>query len=94
MKHGGKLWSCSTCINKNNLLIGYAKKEDFLANHKNCNLFMGDILSDPEKKRWGCCQDSRMSQGPFGCPKGHVWTGKMKTQKEAKKKAPVILDVR
>ena len=55
---------------------------------------MGDVLSDPGKKRWGCCQDSRMSQGPFGCPKGHVWTGKMKTQKEAKKKAPVVLDVR
>ena len=75
-------------------MAGFAKKEDFLAKHKKCTLFMTSVLSNPEKKGWGKCLDKRSGKqalpGPYGRPRGHLWTGVTESQKEAKKKAPVI----
>ena len=92
MKHGGKLWSCSSCLNKEGLLAGYSKKEDFLSNHKDCTLFMKDVLSDSEKKGWGKHMDHPTRQGPFGRPEGHTWTGKAESPatRRATKTTPVL----
>ena len=92
MKHGGRLWTCSSCLNKEGMLAGYSKKEDFLSNHEDCTLFMEDVLSDSEKKGWGKHMDHKARQGPFGRPEGHVWTGKTETlvTRKAAKTTPVL----
>ena len=76
-------------------MAGFAKKEDFLVKHKGCRPFMDKVLSHPDKKGWGKCLDKRSGKqalpGPYGRPRGHLWTGNRTSQKEAKKKiAPVI----
>ena len=88
LKHGGKLWTCSSCLNKEGLLAGYSKKEDFLSNHKGCTLFMENILSDSAKKGWGKNMDRKTGrQGPFGRPEGHLWTWTAQTESPATRQA-------
>ena len=89
-KHGGKLWSCITCSDKDGRLTGYSKREDFVAKHKRCTLFMSDVLSKPEKKGWGKSLDKKTLPGPFGRPRDHVWTGRETGRKEANKATPKI----
>lgn len=79
-------------------MAGVAKKEDFLAKHKKCTLYMTSALSNPEKRGWGKCLDKRSGKqalpGPYGRPRGHLWTGKKDGQKETKKNATVTREER
>ena len=75
-------------------MAGFAKKQDFLAKHKNCSLYMSSALSIPEKKTWGFSLDKRSGKqalpGPYGRPRGHLWEGHKRSQREAGPKTHVI----
>ena len=90
LKHGGKLWSCNTCVGKDGLLAGFSKRDEFVSKHKQCTLFMDEVLSKQEKKGWGKSLDKKTLPGPYGRPRDHVWTGKKAGTKEANKSAPKI----
>ena len=51
LKHSGKLWSCSSCIDKNGQMQGLSIKGDFLKKHSKdkCSLFMEKPLNEKDK---------------------------------------------
>ena len=87
LKHSGKLWSCSTCIDKNGHMQGLSNKTDFLKKHckEKCSLFMEKPLNEKDKHGWGKNLDQARLPGPYGRPKNHFWEGKESGEKQLTK---------
>ena len=96
LKHSGKLWSCSTCIDKNGHMQGLSIKGDFSKKHckGKCSLFMALTLSEKDKNGWGRNLDQARLPGPFGRPKDHSWEGKEPGKKRMTKPAVIQQEIR